>query len=319
MPEQIRGDQSKIQREGILEEDSILPLLPATSLSYFEDAQSSNKLYLRATSIRSCLEYIVDTVFVQLVDFNKDCTSKQWEQKNLYKKLMILESFFPSDINVKIHSIRQLGNKGAHQKGHDCLTTQDVNKTLKDLSRICEWTILSYFKKHGFNHDSWMPTIFSTLQPVYRIRILMDLFLSLKIDKDELVKYQDKVQKKMEKIYSGDIMPDFNYIPSQKEKELSSILLIIDKLAMSFLKNKEYDTSVNFIEKCCNDGIINEQFKTEMIEKLNSLWKEIDSLPIAQDREDTIFNFERVMKAVKKEEESLFITMFTAVISQDTF
>ena len=64
-----------------MEENSILPLLPKTSLGYFEDAQSSNKLYLRATSIRSCLENIVDTVFIHLVDFNSGCTPKQRGRK----------------------------------------------------------------------------------------------------------------------------------------------------------------------------------------------------------------------------------------------
>lgn len=300
-----------------MEEDSILPLLPETSLPYFEDAQSGNKLYLRAISIRSCLENIVDTVFVQLIDFDKDCTLKQWEKKDLNDKLNILKSFFPSEINTEIHRIRQIGNRGAHQKGHDSLTTQDVEDALNNLSRVCEWTILSYFKKHGFNQDSWMPTIFSTLQPIYRIRILEDLFSSLEIDKEEMLKHLDNVQEKMKKIHSGEILPDFNYLPSQREKELASKLLIIDKLAMAYLKNKEYDRSIKFIDNCFSDGVINKQFKIEMIEKLNSLWQKIHDLPIAQNIEDTKNNFEQVMKAVKKEEESLFITMFTAVISQN--
>lgn len=54
-----------------------------------------------------------------------------------------------------------------------------------------------------------------------------------------------------------------------------------------------------------------------MNDKLDSLWSQIDTLPIAQNMEETIFNFDKVMKAVKKEEESLFVTMFTAVISQN--
>lgn len=86
---------------------------------------------------------------------------------------------------------------------------------------------------------------------------------------------------------------------------------------MAYLKNKEYDRSIKFIDNCFSDGVINKQFKIEMIEKLNSLWQKIHDLPIAQNIEDTKNNFEQVMKAVKKEEESLFITMFTAVISQN--
>jgi len=271
----------------------------------------------RATSIRSCLENIVDTVFIHLVDFETDCTAKQWERKTLYDKLKVLERFFPSDINTKIHSIRQLGNKGAHQKGHNSLTQESVDETLKTLSRLCEWTILSYFQKNGFNHDSWMPTIFSTLQPAYRIRILEDLFASININTDDLIKHQDLVQENQRQIFSGDLPPDLNYTPSQKERELAAVLLIVDKLAMAYLKNKERNKSKEFIDTCFNKGIINTQFKLEMNDKLDSLWSQIDNFPIAENMEDTVYNFEHVMKAVRKEDESLFVIMFTAVISQN--
>ncbi len=259
----------------------------------------------------------MDTVFVHLVDFEADCTAKQWERKTLNNKLIVLERFFPPDINAKIHSIRQLGNTGAHQKGHSSLTDKNVDETLKTLSRVCEWTIFSYFQKNGFNHDSWMPTIFSTLQPAYRIRILEDLFASLNINTDELIRHQNLVQENHRQIFSGEISPDFNYVPSQKERELAAILLVIDKLAMAYLKNKERNKSKEFIEACFNKGVINEQFRFEMNDKLDLLWSEIDGLPIAQSMEDTIYNFEQVMKAVRKEDESLFVTMFTAVISQN--
>lgn len=225
------------------EVDSILPLLPKTSLSYYQDAESANKLYLRATSIRSCLENIVDTVFVHLVDFENDCTAKQWEKKTLNNKLIMLKRFFPEDINTKIHSIRQLGNKGAHQKGHSSLTDESVDETLKILSRVCEWTIFSYFQKNGFNHDSWMPTIFSTLQPAYRIRILEDLFSSLNINTDELIRHQNLVQENNRQIFSGEIPLGLDYAPMQKERELAAILLIVDKLAMAYLKNKQRNKS----------------------------------------------------------------------------
>ena len=40
------------------------PLMPMNALEYFLDGESSNRLYLRATSIRNCLENIVETIFM---------------------------------------------------------------------------------------------------------------------------------------------------------------------------------------------------------------------------------------------------------------
>ncbi len=84
-----------------------------------------------------------------------------------------------------------------------------------------------------------------------------------------------------------------------------------------YLKNKDRNKSKKFIEDCFEEDIINEQYRSEMNDKLDSLWSTIDALPIAQNMKDTICNFEQVMKAVSKEEESLFVTMFTEVISQN--
>lgn len=42
-----------------MDEKKLSPLMPNEALGYFLDSESSNRLYLRATSIRNCLENIV--------------------------------------------------------------------------------------------------------------------------------------------------------------------------------------------------------------------------------------------------------------------
>lgn len=241
----------------------------------------------------------------------------QWKKKKLEEKIKDLENYFPQDISNRIHDIRKVGNKGAHQSGHKNLKEEELNKILIDLSKICEWTILSYFKNNGFEQHPWLPTIFSTLQPIYRIRILEDLFESLDISNEELLKYQDEIQDYHNKVMTGIILPSFSYDIPEREKKLGGILLIIDKLAMAYLKNKEHTKSIEFIERCFEQSIINKRFKDEMIDKLEMLWGEIDNLPISQSIKDTKNNFDKVISAVKKEEECLFVTLFAAVISQE--
>jgi len=295
----------------MLEQDSILPLLPKSALEYFNDIDDSNKLYLKATSIRTCLENIVDTIFIHIINEDNNIDTKKWEKQDLYEKIKSLDSFFSKNRQKQLHQIRKVGNKGTHPKLHKMLKENDISISLNDLSKLSEWTILSYFQKYGFKINTWLPTIFSTLQPIYRIRILEPYFYSLKFENEELIKHLEKIQ------YNTD-----NFIftriedVTDKEKELDEIILIIDKLSMAYLKNKEYEKSINFIKKLFNKNIINERFKNEMIEKLELLWKSFNHLPISQNIEETKNRFTEIMKVVKKEEESLFITIFTAIISQ---
>ena len=299
-----------------MDKDSILPLLPKSALELFQDGEDLNKLYLRATSIRNCLEDIVDTVFIHIIIFNKEISIRQWKRKILNDKIRYLNDYFPSDINKNINNIKSLGNKGTHPKGHKKLKEDDIDNTLQDLSKICEWTILAYFKKNGFPVDSWIPRVFSTLQPIYRIRILEELFTSYEINSNELAEHQTQAQ------YNSD---NFIFMElkdmSEKDKKLDEITFVIKKLSMAYLKNKDYDKSIDFINKLFNDKIINERYKYELIDTINVLWKDIENLPISENINDTKISYSNVLKEITnnitKEEESLFITLFTAIISQE--
>jgi len=296
----------------VQEEDSILPLLPQSALEYFNDIENSKKLYLKATSIRNCLENIADTIFIHIINDNATINTEKWEKQDLYEKLNSLDVFFSKNKQKQLHGIRKVGNKGTHPKLHQMLEEKDINISLNDLSKLCEWTILSYFQKYGFKINTWLPTIFSTLQPIYRIRILEPYFYSLKFENEDLINHLEKIQFNTDNF----IFPKIEDV-TDKEKELDEIILIIDKLSMAYLKNREYDKSINFIKTCFKKNKINERFKNEMLEKLNMLWNQIDNLPISNNIQDTKKRFDEIMKVVKQKEETLFITLFTAVISQE--
>jgi hypothetical protein len=298
-----------------VEDQNISPLMPKSALEYFIDGSSNNRLYLRATSIRNCLENIVETIFIHIVDVEE---KKQWEKLNLFGKLNFLSSFFPSEINDRIHSIRKIGNKGAHQSGHSELIEDEVNITLDELSRICEWTIFAYFKKNGFIEHPWVPTVFSTLPPTYRIRILEALFDKNEINKFEVLAHLESVQLYHQRVITGQIEFSPALEPSEKEKRLGGFLLLIDKLAMAYLKNRERIKGIEFVIKMHDEGFINSIFKKQMLDKLDALWREIDNLPISMSLEDTRDNLNKILPAVKKEEESLFLTLFTAITTQSS-
>lgn len=299
--------------------ENITPLLPDTALEYFRDSSEiSYKSYLRATSLRVCLENIVETVFIYIAENAED--KEAWLKKKLFNKIKTLENYFPEDIINRLHNIRKIGNSGAHQSNHNELDNEDINLALVDLSKVCEWTITSYFKKYGFNVDSWVPTVLSTLPPIYRIRILEDVFSynETNLDsKSNLLEHLSNAQKWHEDVFNG-IIPISEAIatPEQKNK-YSEILLIIDKLSMAYLKNGDYDKSIQFIKECFDKNLINEQFLDEMLDKLEMLNREISNLPISRNLQDTKDIFRKMLAAIKEEEYSLFITIFTAVVAQN--
>lgn len=292
------------------------PLMPSEALEYFLDGSSGNRLYLRATSIRNCLENIVDTILVHILDEEQ---KRSWNKKNLNARLIALSNFFPDDINDKLHGIRKLGNKGAHQSGHKELVEEELEITLKDLNLICEWTITAYFVKNGFTEHPWIPTVFSTLPPIYRIRILEEVLASKskKIRCFEILCYLEDVQNHDEKVMIGEIISKRPEKPSENEKRLGGFLLLIDKLSMAYLKNRERIKSIEFLNEMYNKGFINDLFKDQMLYKLDSLWKEIDNLAISVSLEETRKYLDKILPAVKEDEESLFITLFTAITSHN--
>jgi hypothetical protein len=288
--------------------------MPQLALEYFIDGSSDNRLYLRATSIRNCLENIVETIFIHIIDDDK---KRGWDRLDLYKKLNLLSSYFPNEINDRLHGIRKTGNKGAHQSEHKNLNEAEISLTIDDLSKICEWTILAYFKKHGFVEHPWIPTVFSTLPPVYRIRILEQLFNPDDFDKYQVIAYLERVQDFYYKVITGQI----DFTPQSRpteEARLEGFLLLIDKLAMAYLKNREYVKSLTFVNGLQDEGFINPIFKEQMLDKLEKLWDAIESLPISANLAQTRESLNKILPAIKKEEESLFTTLFIAITAQSS-
>jgi hypothetical protein len=302
--------------------------MPEKAMNYFNDSsETSYPSYMRAIGIRNCLENIVNTVFIYLT--NRKSKERWMHKTTLSDKIKLTKKYFPIDIFNKIDNVRVLGNTvHPDTEEHKNLTHEKINLALEDISKICEWVIIEYLKKYGFNNESWIPTILSTLPPIYRISILEKLFDYYKqdiLEKNELLEYLNYIQKSEEsyiiQISLGKMTlqeyKERTLRPLPKEKEFSQILLLIDKLAMAYLKNGDYQKSIDFIELQFKNKLINDIFKSQMLDKLDLLEKERNNLPISQNLEETKKYFKEILNVVKEEEYSLFITLFTAIVAQD--
>jgi len=301
--------------------------MPNSTMQYFNDSSElSYPTYMRVVGVRNCLENIVNTVFIYLTDKK---SKETWIKKTtLSKKINLTENYFPEHIFTKINNLRILGNTvHPDTEEHNSLTHEEINLALEDVSKICEWVISTYLKKYGFHEESWIPTMISTLPPIYRISILEDLFNYYKknISNEDILAYINYVQH-TEAVFgnalalgeiSFELYQELTSQPLPKQKEFSQILLIVDKLAMAYLKNGNYTQSIEFIELQFNEQRINKIFKAQMIDKLKMLEQERSNLPISQNLEQTKEYFKQILTVVKEEEYSLFITLFTSIVAQD--
>lgn len=248
------------------------PLLPQTALSYFDDAITQKKPYLRLAGLRNCLENIVDTFFISVIDEKKFDVTK-WNATNLHNKIDHLGSAFSPEIADSLHRLRKIGNRGAHHRDHAELDTFEIDVAIQELSKICEAAILAYIRKNGFEGSPWLPTVFSTLPPVYRVRVL-------------------------EPLYS-----------EQKST------LLLDKLAMAYLKAGDYNKSISFIEQCFTTREIDQETRDEMVTKIDMLRESLPYLSVAHDMKGAAQNLREVLRVVEEKDMTLFITMVTALVA----
>jgi hypothetical protein len=299
-------------KELILQEATHLPLMPISALVYYLHEKQSQIPYHKVVSIRSCLENIVETILVHIVEPGSE---KKWRDANLNGRIDLLAHFFPADIIHRLHNIRKLGNHGAHQEHHQKLTGERISEGLSELSELCEWTILSYLKRHGIRSTNWLATVLSTLVPVYRVRILEQLIESNMLDKVRVIAYQKSCQAYNKKIEMG-LIP-FDSIPpamTENENKIASFLLSIDKLAMAYLKNKEFQRSIEFVEDMHSQGWMTDENAVYTYEKLKNLQRNFHALPISESMEQTRVNLEKVLPMIKDDEQNLFLTLICAMV-----
>ncbi|KGN00957.1 hypothetical protein IRP63_12195 [Clostridium botulinum] len=153
-----------------------IPLITPVSLKYYNKARiAKNDTYYRALDIRLCLEKISNDLLLQF--FSSDEQTK-WNKLTLHDKLKKAETFMDPDIVNNIINTKIIGNNGVHEGEEANLKPEDIQHSLNSIQEFSLEIFLAYFKKFGFFHpnDSWVPVIFSTLPPIYRVKILKKYF-----------------------------------------------------------------------------------------------------------------------------------------------
>jgi len=155
-----------------------LPLISPLSRKYYLYAgETKERIHHRAVDIRMCLGYICDEIVIQFVSPE---TKNKWKKFNLHEKIEAAKEFMDNGVIDKVLEAKGIGNKGAHEGEEGAYTSQDIDGSLEVIKQFSLEIFYSYFVKNGFGSSgnrSWIPTVFSTLPPIYRVEILCKYYI----------------------------------------------------------------------------------------------------------------------------------------------
>lgn len=255
----------------IINEDTILkvPLIVPMASKYFEKIDNKNRdSYYRAVDLRICLEKICDEF---VYEFIKEIDKKNWDDLNLHKKLCICKKYLNKKCVQSLIDAKNIGNIGAHKGEEGKYTEEQFNKAQKSIFEFSLEILTFYLKKYGYtnlqNEGSWVPYIFSTLPPLYRVKVLKKYF---EFSKEIIV--IEKLAMAYTKCGMSDEMLDFlnnclneNYVNLTQYISLLSKMKIIENnldnfpIAKTIYQAKEnFKVACNKIAPYCDLG--NEQF-----------------------------------------------------------
>lgn len=153
-------------------DEIIIPLVSPLSRKYYAYASEKNEYkHHRAEDVRICLEYICDHI---IYIFVSEEDRKKWKNYKLHKKIEISRGFLDDEIVDKLIAAKVIGNTGVHKGEEGNYSEQDITDSLSVIREFSLRIFYSYFEKYGFDFtkNSWLPTVFSTLPPMYRVQIL---------------------------------------------------------------------------------------------------------------------------------------------------
>lgn len=155
-----------------------MPLISPLSRKYFNYAQEKeNRKHYRAEDIRICIEYICDEI---VYEFVSETDKGKWKDYDLHDKLMASKQFMDKTVVNRLIKAKTVGNKGVHKGEEGKYTEANIEKAIETVREFSLEVFVAYFKHNGFGiaTNSWMPTAFSTLPPIYRVVILKRYYVS---------------------------------------------------------------------------------------------------------------------------------------------
>lgn len=247
-------------------EEIIVPLISPLSRKYYDYATEKHlRKHYRAEDVRICLEYICDHMIVIFVS-EKD--KEKWKNYDLYKKINSSKYFLDTEVVNKLSLARIVGNEGVHNGEEGKYTEADIEISLDAIRNFSLEIFYAYFKKYGFEcvNKPWVPTIFSVLPPIYRIKILEKYYCNCEKSEfviDKLSKvylkggYEDKARSFLKKCYQNkEIDSDYYAMLNEDVTLLKSCINVLPIAENLEVAKEHFNNCLSIIEENERDSFI---------------------------------------------------------------
>lgn len=209
--------------------DAEIPmLLPVNMEEYYEAAKQEDlPIKLRATSVRLCLEGMLDLYFKKKIIDDTSITAKKWDNSKLHMKIEHVSKQYDSSIKEKFDLVRHTGNKGAHINGE--VDVAKLTESIEIINELLIDVIVIYFNKYPLGTQNPVLTMLSAFPPIYRVKVLEKI---RKNDAQNIVLI-DKLS--MAYLKSDNRVQAFSYLRQALEKDDLSELnyaSLVDKLQL---------------------------------------------------------------------------------------
>lgn len=182
--------------------EQFIEFLKVLAPKAFENAQVMEQLIFQdpasaMAKSRNFLEEIIASVFEK-----EGLTEQELQYKILFDRIGFLatEGYLDSEIQMSIHSLRKIGNRGAHESIPDL---EQAAKAHKLVYSVAVWFYETYSKEHITIPEYTFPKPKDNMQ---ELKDYIDKMFGNFIDKSQQMKYEvDEVKSKDESEYSNEL------------------------------------------------------------------------------------------------------------------
>ncbi|WP_076926021.1 DUF4145 domain-containing protein [Pseudoalteromonas sp. EB27] len=296
------------------------------------------KLKYRAVAVRSCIELLLEHLFFQFIPSTVNL--EKWLKLPVYKKIELIKenSEFDSTFYEELHSLRLIGNKGAHVAEHGNITGEELDMSFSYLSSVCTSLIFEYFKANGMQGTENTSTIFSCLQPTQRITVLNRYLMWL-----EKVEYDVSLSKRFytryvnaywsknidETVYRGHFPKPLRlrqsinrYLSSEfwlstSLQHYDELLIAIDKLSLAHLKSGSFFVAISTAKRFLANGDITENYYDQLCDKLNNMKSKVGEYPIAKSQKESIENLSQIESNCSEDLDRSFAKLIRCMLTNE--
>jgi hypothetical protein len=213
-----------------------------------------------------------------IFEFVTDKTQEEWHNYSLHKKLLASKEFLDAKIVDDLIFAKRVGNSGVHKGEETEVSDSEIELSLLAVSNFSIEIFVAYFKKYGFHNKGDSAWVPTILST---------------------------------------LPPSYRIRILEQYFDFDNSVLVIDKLAMAYLKNDMVEQCVKFIMNCYKDELISGYQYSELIEKMKLLKENLHKFSIAKNLEMSKENFENLMDIIPENQRGKFGILVSMILGND--